>query len=98
MLYRWNKTVPGLVRFVASALQYTSMRMSRDNAQGDLSTFQARIDLNQDAEELLAGMTVEVKLMNQFKDQIGKNNDWQDLYSSCYCSLDYRFNLWLYIQ
>lgn len=56
-----NKTVPGLVRFVASAPQYTSMRMSRDNAQGDLSTFQVRIDLNQDAEELLAGMTVEVK-------------------------------------
>jgi len=56
-----DKTIPGIVRFVISAPQYTSMRMSRDNAQGDLSSFQVRIYLSEGSEDLLSGMTVEVK-------------------------------------
>jgi HlyD family secretion protein len=54
-----NKMVSGTVRFINSAPQYTSTRMSRDNGQGDLSTFQVRIDLQGD-NGLLPGMTVEV--------------------------------------
>ncbi len=56
-----NKTIPGIVQFIMSAPQYTSMRMSRDNAQGDLSTYRVRINLDKDAKDLLSGMTVEVR-------------------------------------
>ncbi len=54
-----DKINSGTVRFINSAPQYTSTRMSRDNSQGDLSTFQIRIYL-EDGDGLLPGMTVEV--------------------------------------
>lgn len=56
-----NQFVSGTVQFINSAPQYTSMRMSRENGQADLSTFQVRIYMNS-SEKLLPGMTVEVKM------------------------------------
>lgn len=56
-----DKTIPGFIQYVINAPQYTSMRMSRDSSQGDLSSFQVRIYLKEDTEGLLSGMTVEVK-------------------------------------
>ena len=56
-----NKIWSGKVHLINSAPQYTSMRMSRDNGQGDLSVFQVRIYLEGDLQKLLPGMTVEVK-------------------------------------
>ena len=56
-----DKTVPGMVQYINSAPQYAGMRMTRDNAQGDISSFLVRIRLaTEDAADLLPGMTVEV--------------------------------------
>ena len=52
----------GTVQYVISAPQYTSSRMSRDNSQGDLASFQVRLTLDGGAEWLLPGMTVEVDI------------------------------------
>ena len=58
-----DKTMTGTIRLVQSAPQYTNTRMTRDNAQGDLTSFQIRIYLEeQENGELLPGMTVEVLL------------------------------------
>ncbi|MCL1810204.1 MAG: HlyD family efflux transporter periplasmic adaptor subunit [Clostridiales bacterium] len=52
----------GTVQYVVSAPGYTSSRMSRDNSQGDLASFQVRFALDEGAGNLLPGMTVEVRL------------------------------------
>jgi hypothetical protein len=52
----------GSIQYIINAPQYTSSRMSRDNSQGDLASFQIRIMLEGDIEHLLPGMTVEVKI------------------------------------
>ncbi|MCO1603934.1 HlyD family secretion protein [Desulfosporosinus nitroreducens] len=54
-----NKKVEGKVRYITSAPQYASMRMSRDKGQSDVSSFLVRIDV-QRTPELLPGMIVEV--------------------------------------
>jgi len=57
-----GETLSGNVRYIVSAPQYASNRMSRDNSQGDLASFQIRFALEGNTEKLLPGMTVEVKL------------------------------------
>lgn len=54
--------IPGTVRYITSAPQFTSSRMSRDSGQADISSFQVRIGLEESAADLLPGMTVEVRL------------------------------------
>lgn len=56
-----NKDVKGTTRFVTSAPQYASIRMSGEKGQSDVSTFLVRIDVKR-TPELLPGMTVEVDL------------------------------------
>ncbi|NHN31704.1 biotin/lipoyl-binding protein [Paenibacillus sp. S3N08] len=56
-----NKEVKGTVRFINSAPQFASLRMSRDRGLSDLSTFQIRIYLESN-DSLLPGMSAEVKL------------------------------------
>jgi HlyD family secretion protein len=55
-----GEELPGVIQYIVSAPQYTSNRMSRDNAQGDLASFQIRIALEGNTDHLLPGMTVEV--------------------------------------
>ena len=57
-----GEEVSGVVSFIISAPGYTSNRMSRDNSQGDLASFQIRFMLEGDTGNLIPGMTVEVKL------------------------------------
>ncbi|MDF2684178.1 MAG: hypothetical protein K0R47_5368, partial [Brevibacillus sp.] len=54
-----NQNVQGKVRFITSAPQYASMRMSREKGQSDVSSFLIRVDVPRSA-VLLPGMTVEV--------------------------------------
>jgi HlyD family secretion protein len=56
-----NKDVKGTTRFVTSAPQYASIRMSDEKGQSDVSTFLVRIDVKRTS-ELLPGMTMEVRL------------------------------------
>lgn len=55
-----NQDIESTVKYVTSAPQYTSMRMSRDKGQSDTSSFQVRIQVPR-TPELLPGMTVEVQ-------------------------------------
>jgi hypothetical protein len=55
-----SEKMSATVQYVISAPQYASNRMSRDNSQGDLASFQIRLALEGDTEHLLPGMTVEV--------------------------------------
>ena len=57
-----GEELSGVVQYILNAPQYTSNRMSRDNAQGDLASFQVRIALKGDTSHLLPGMTVEVDI------------------------------------
>lgn len=55
-----NEKMSATVQYVISAPPYASNRMTRDNSQGDLASFQIRLALEGDIDHLLPGMTVEV--------------------------------------
>lgn len=54
-----NQDISGKVRYITSAPQYASMRMSREKGQSDVSSFLVRVDVPR-SPSLLPGMTVEV--------------------------------------
>jgi multidrug resistance efflux pump len=56
-----DKDIKGKVRYITSAPQYASIRMSGEKGQSDISSFLIRVDMER-TPELLQGMTVEVKL------------------------------------
>ncbi|WP_429842911.1 HlyD family secretion protein [Brevibacillus sp. FIR094] len=55
-----NHDLTGDVRFITAAPQFANLRMSREKGQADLSSFQVRVYVKR-ADDLLPGMTVEVK-------------------------------------
>ncbi|GED70707.1 hypothetical protein BRE01_44090 [Brevibacillus reuszeri] len=55
-----NQDLTGDVRFITAAPQFANLRMSREKGQADLSSFQVRVYVKR-ADDLLPGMTVEVK-------------------------------------
>lgn len=54
-----NKNIDGKIRYITSAPQYASMRMSRDKGKSDVSSFLVRVDVQREP-DLLPGMIVEV--------------------------------------
>lgn len=57
-----NQTLNGTVDYIINAPPFASAKMSRDNSQADISSFQIRIELQEGIQDLYAGMTVEVEL------------------------------------
>lgn len=55
-----KKAVNGIIRFITAAPGFADLKMSREKGQADLAAFQVRI-YAQPEENLLPGMTIEVK-------------------------------------